>query len=300
MSDDKNLAIYNHFLSAVFPVMRNLSLIMRHAESSALETSANPLARFGAKVYSQNDEDGITFEILRRVGISSGVFAEFGVGDGTENNTLALVARGWKGLWVGNQDLAFNTNPDGVQASAFSYQKAWITRSNIDQLFQQGMRSIRETQCQLISLDLDGNDYYFVDALLKADASPEVFIVEYNGKFIPPIRFVIDYNDQHNWTGNDYFGASFSSFVDLFAKYGYFPACCNITGSNAFFVKNKYKDRFRDVPDSHDLIYAPPKYFLGGLDTAGHPSSIAGIESLFRKLQAESAARSSRTDYARH
>jgi len=49
----------------------------------------NPLNRFGAKYFSQTDEDGITLEIVRRIGIRGGTFAELGVGDGLENNALS-------------------------------------------------------------------------------------------------------------------------------------------------------------------------------------------------------------------
>jgi hypothetical protein len=285
MSDENSLGIYNHFLSNFLPVFRNISLLSRYIGNSDLQNHPNPLAKFGAKVYSQNDEDGITFEILRRIGIAeNAVFAEFGVGDGTENNTLALAACGWSGFWVGNQDLAFNHNPAGVAECRFSYRKEWVTKPNIAGLYFDSLASIGKTDCQLVSLDLDGNDYYLVDELLSSGASPEVFIVEYNSKFIPPIKFVIEYDDQHNWVGDDYFGASFSAFVELFAGHGYFPVCCNVTGSNAFFVKNKYKDLFSDVPQEIELIYASPKYFLTGLDVSGHPASTKAIELIFRKL----------------
>ena len=46
----------------------------------------------------------------------------------------------------------------------------------------------------LISVDLDGNDLYFCEELLKKGFNPSVFIVEYNAKFPPPIQFCIDYD----------------------------------------------------------------------------------------------------------
>ena len=47
---------------------------------------------------------------------------EFGVGNGMENNTLALAALGWTGLWAGSEELAFNL--DGVNAGKFYFSKA--------------------------------------------------------------------------------------------------------------------------------------------------------------------------------
>jgi hypothetical protein len=45
-------------------------------------------------------------EILRRIGVSNGTFAEFGVGNGLKNKTLVLTALGWSGFWVGGEHLA--------------------------------------------------------------------------------------------------------------------------------------------------------------------------------------------------
>src|SRR5580704_10001151 len=48
------------------------------------------LARWGYTIYSQHEEDGMLAEIFRRIGCGSRYFVELGVGDGLENNTLAL------------------------------------------------------------------------------------------------------------------------------------------------------------------------------------------------------------------
>src|SRR6202012_3200008 len=149
--------------------------LARYAERLALQNYPNPLTACGGKVYSQNDEDGITFEILRRLGLSTGVFAEFGVGDGRENNTLALAAAGWSGFWVGGEDLDFDPNTLHSPAPNFHYQKAWKQRSNLLQLFRDGLKQIRRTDCTVFSLDLDGNDFYFASDILAAGIRPELF-----------------------------------------------------------------------------------------------------------------------------
>ena len=83
-------------------------LVLSYQTISLQNSHLNPLNQYGKKCFSQTDEDGITLEILRRINcLESGIFAEFGVGNGTENNTLILKALGWKGFWVGGEDLAF-------------------------------------------------------------------------------------------------------------------------------------------------------------------------------------------------
>ena len=245
---------------------RNELLLIRLTELLAtdllyrmMNEHTNPINRYGSKCFSQNDEDGITLEILRRIGLlENGSFAEFGVDDGTENNTLVLKSLNWIGFWVGGEKLSHLP----TSASGFTYIQDWITSENIIQLTKRGAESLGIQELDLISLDLDGNDYYFVERLLAGGFLPKVFIVEYNAKFPPPIQWKISYDASHTWNRDEYFGASLSSFDGLFKKFGYQLVCCNVTGANAFFVKNEFMDLFEDIPRDIRDIYAPPKYGL--------------------------------------
>ncbi len=262
--------------------------IARAPES--FHNQVNPLNRHGAKIFSQNGEDGLTFEIIRRIGLSDGVFVEFGVEDGFENNTLALAAAGWKGFWVGVEDLAFDFNPNASKTLNFLFDKQWVTRANVAEIYTRNLARIRQTASNLISMDLDGNDYHFVEELLKGGATPDIFIVEYNGKFRPPIEFVIEYDEHHQWQGDDYYGASLASFYKLFQDYGYFLVCCDMTGLNAFFVRNHHRSAFLDVaPELHQL-YESPKYYFAGLHYAGHPISPRTLKKIFSALNPPDAA----------
>lgn len=251
-------------------------LLVNRIESTQ-KAHHNPLNSFGKKCFSQSDEDGITLEIIRRMGLSNmGTFAEFGVGDGTENNTLILKALGWKGFWVGGEDLSFGLKGNDTD---FAYLKSWITIDNILELTQQGQNKINSTALDVISLDLDGNDYYFVEALLSAKIHPKLFIVEYNSKFPPPIKWKISYDTEHQWQGDDYYGASLCSFVEIFEKFNYKLVCCNAaTGCNAFFVHQDYHALFADVPNDLEKIYVGPRYFL--LNAHGHPNAKKTIEKI--------------------
>ena len=248
-------------------------------QTSALQRSyPNPLNKFGVKCFSQTDEDGITLEILKRTNsLDNGTFAEFGVGDGTENNTLILKALGWKGFWVGGEELAFKTEQ---RNQAFAYIKAWITLDNIVELAEQGKKALNANTVDVISLDLDGNDFYFVDKLLSKGFTPKLFIVEYNAKFPPPIKWKINYDPTHTWNFDDYFGASLASFVELFEQHGFRLLCCNShTGSNAFFIRQDFISAFGDVPQDIKDIYVPPRYYL--YKTYGHRPSLKTISKLF-------------------
>ena len=256
------------------------------------QSSKNPLNRFGKKCFSQTDEDGITLEILRRMdALESGVYVEFGVGDGTENNTLILAALGWKGVWVGNEELAFDLGK--TDSNRFAYIKGWVTLENIADSIQKGLAQVHEQAIDVLSFDLDGNDIYFVEKILRSGFKPKLFVVEYNAKFPPPVKFQIQYDPNHQWLGDDYFGASLSSFSELFAQFGYRLVCCNShTGSNAFFVHEAYADRFADVPTEISDIYVEPRYFL--YQDYGHPGSIKTVAQIMcTKADVSSSKRTS-------
>ena len=242
----------------------------------------NPLNKYGKKCFSQTDEDGITIEILRRIGcLENGYFAEFGAGDGMENNTLILKSLGWKGFWIGGENLTINVKSN----ERFSFIREFISLKNIIELTLKGKKEINCDYIDVISFDLDGNDLFLVDELLKNNFKPKLFIVEYNGKFPPPIQWRMNYNEKHIWDGSDYYGASLASFNELFVNNDYELICCNAhTGSNAFFIKKEYLKLFDDVPKNIEDIYVPPRYFLHnvfGSHSFSHPQSIKTINKLF-------------------
>ncbi len=243
---------------ALKAIVSQHDFLLRAQRAQESRATKNPLNRFGAKYFSQADEDGITLEIVKRLGISAGTFGELGVGDGTENNTLILLASGWRGFWIGGQDLAFNHK---LNLQRFTYQKAWVSMRNISSLVQQGLKNIQTRDLDVLSLDLDGNDYYLAREILSSGVLPKLFILEYNAKFPPPIKWTIKYDENHTWTGTDYFGASLALFSELLSEYSYTLICCNSgSGSNAFFVRNEYLLYFPEAPKDIQDIFVECRY----------------------------------------
>lgn len=274
--------LFSLFTIGLLPQAKQISdLLLLNYWQSLKANTLNPLNKYGAKYFSQNEEDGITLEIIRRLGIETGVFAEFGVGNGTENNSLILLAKGWKGLWVGGEDLCINYKNN---QSNFIFIKEWVTRRNIVDIFQSGIKVIGEQHVDILSLDLDGNDYYLIEQLLHAGVSPKLFIVEYNSKFPPPIKWKIPYDENHVWGFDDYFGASLAEFDALMKGFGYSLVCCNFSGSNAFYVKNELMKYFDDIPKKIMDIFHASNYFV--LQSLGHKPSSKTIELMIGKGKA--------------
>lgn len=256
--------------------LRELTLAFQTRELQ--RSHPNPLNRFGRQCFSQSDEDGITLEILRRLGrLEGGTFAEFGVGDGMENNTLILKALGWRGFWVGKEALAF---PVRQPRERFCHLRDWVTLENVAGLAEEGLRNLGAEALDVISMDLDGNDLYLAERLLERGLKPKLFIIEYNAKFPPPLRWQMDYDARHTWKGDDYFGASLASLDGVFSRHGFRLACCNAhTGANAFFVREDCSAALAGVPADIGEIYAPPRYEL--LRSFGHRRSARTVAKLF-------------------
>jgi len=236
------------------------------------QNEKNPLVAKGWKCFSQNDEDGIVLEILRRIGLTdSNTFVEFGVGDGTENNTIILVALGWTGVWIGGEALAFDF---GGKPSRLAFLRRWITKDNAVALMSEGLTKLGKSSqdVRVVSVDLDGNDIHIVRSILGSGLQPDVFIVEYNAKFGPNILFEKPYESSQSWQLDDYMGASLFSYDGLFRENEYKLVACNRNGVNAFFVKSIYSDRFADVPHGIDELYKPG-YYTDVIQASGHPTS---------------------------
>jgi hypothetical protein len=239
---------------------------LRHADERRL-------LRSGYRVYSQADEDGILHEIFRRIGEGKRTFLELGVGNGLENNTLFLLVQGWSGIWIEGSDrkvAAAKKNLAGPVADGrLKVERHFVTAPTIDKQIATlaGSRDV-----DVLSIDLDGNDYYILDAIRSI--SPRVIVAEYNSKFPGDIPWIIEYNEGHRWDGTDYFGASLKSLETLLAPRGYSLVGCNILGTNAFFVRTDLAGESRFcAPFTSENHYEPSRYFLLPAFHAGHPVS---------------------------
>ena len=90
-------------------------------------------------------------------------------------------------------------------------------------------------EIDLLSLDIDGNEYHIFESISSVE--PRVIVIEYNAKFPPPIIYCMGYNEKHIWDSTDNFGASLKFLEIKLKEKGYDLIGCNLTGSNAFFVR---------------------------------------------------------------
>ncbi len=240
------------------PVMfRRFDMLVLDRWERKAERSANPLLRAGAKYYSQNDEDGIVLEIVRRLGLPPGSFVEIGVGNGLENNTLTLLMHGWRGLWIGGEELCADT----TGSTRLRFVKKWVAPDTIVTDVTAGLAALqlRADALDVLSVDIDSFDLHVVERLLAGGVRPALLIVEYNGKFPPPVEFSLAPAD--SWEpGNDFSSCSLQSWWNLLVPAGYRLVVCNVTGVNAFFVRAEHAALFADVPERIEELFMPCDY----------------------------------------
>ena len=228
----------------------------------------NCLEKYGFKVFSQNDEDGIIEEIFERIGTTNKKFIEFGVQDGIESNGHYLSLKGWSGFWIECDDEYFESIKikfgNIIKSGHLTIAKEFITKDNINQIFE---KNEQLGEIDLLSVDIDGNDYHVWSSI--SVVSPRVVVIEYNAKIPPSCEWIMPYCEQQRWDGSDKHGASLLSLELLGRKKGYALVGTNISGVNAFFVRNDcLNDRFI-IGTSKDL-YNPPRFYKKFF--SGHPS----------------------------
>jgi hypothetical protein len=238
---------------AKFPqeVSRALGLLSSHEHRQLLNMyertqwfEPTELEKRSFRSFSQSNEDGLIAAILHDLGKTGpGTFFEMGIGDGTENNTLLLAMSGWRGVWCGGEKLALELPANGP----VHFDQGWIDLDNIIELKNRAVAKLG-ADIDVFSLDLDGNDYHFAENLLKDGFRPTVWIHEYNGVFGPTCEWIMPADNKHQWARNNNFGASYMSFVKLFAQYGYKPVVCSYNGANVFFVRTDTGMQFPENP----------------------------------------------------
>lgn len=214
---------------------------------------------YGFKVYSQNDEDGIISEIFNRIGTTDKRFIEFGVQNGLESNCHYLLLKGWQGLWIEGSkkycaDLRRRFKP-ALEEGQLKLVNAFITTENINALF--GGNGYKG-QIDLLSIDIDGNDYHVWEALQVIQ--PRVVVIEYNAKFPPECDWVMPYDAGYVWDSSDRHGASLKALERLGRKKGYQLVGTNMTGSNAFFVQEILAGDKFPLPANAENLYNPARW----------------------------------------
>ena len=128
---------------------------------------------------------------------------------------------------------------------------------NIESIFEE-MKVPAEFD--LLSIDIDGNDYWLWKAITRF--KPRVVVIEYNSNYPPDVSWIMKYNPKHAWEGGSHFGASLLALEKLGASKGYSLVGCDFYGVNAFFVQREHESKFTG-PFTAANHFEPPRFRLG-------------------------------------
>ena len=181
---------------------------------------------------------------------------DIGAGDGIRwSNTYALFLNGWRGLGI-----EFDSRKFVNLAQAYKYfQKVFACRNRAtpDNIVPLLSSYEIEKDFSVLSLDIDGNDYWVLRAILS-EFRPQLVVTEINEKIPPPIRFVVKYNPDFQLR-HHFFGYSISMLADLCEEFGYvileleynnaFLAPKELAGERGVDAEAAYRSGYLDRPD---------------------------------------------------
>ena len=211
-----------------------------------LRHSGAPLPELGDvefRCFSQNGEDGILLYLFALAGVTNRRVVEVCAGNGIECNAANLIVNhGWYGLLLDGAAAnvacarAFYSRCRTTMFRTPVVEQAWITRENIDRTIAGHSFT---GDIDLLSLDIDGNDYWIWQAINCV--RPRVAVVEFNALLGPERRLTLPYDPefQLDFSRTPYqAGASLAAFVALARDKGLRLVGVQALGFNAFFVRD--------------------------------------------------------------
>ncbi len=226
--------------------------VLRLRESPYIKAESTYLSTFAENVHSQFGEDGIIAAIFLFLGEGSRTCVEFGAWDGRHlSNTAHLLDQGWRGLLIeGNPDRfrdlerAYADNPRVTKMNRFVDLDPNAKNALGNLLAEADFPACFD----LLSIDIDGNDYHVWKTLANAYA-PRVIVIEFNPTIPNDVVFVQDAEPGLNQ------GSSLAAMIELGKEKGY--ELVSTTDCNAIFVHASQFPRLEIADNSIDAIHRP-------------------------------------------
>ena len=213
----------------------------------------NWLSRFGNNTFSQCGEDGVVEKILTLLPDVSKWCVEFGAWDGKHfsNTHLLLSQRDWSGVLIeGDQDKfgeLCQTYHGNTRVTCLHRTVAFHGENILDNLLS---HTAIPRDFDLLSIDIDGNDFHVWQALV--DFRPKLVVIEFNPTIPNEVEFVQEANPDVNQ------GSSLLSLCKLARSKNY--ELVGVTDINAFFIDAKYYPLFQIQDNAPAAINANDRY----------------------------------------
>lgn len=164
-------------------------------------------------LYSQSGESLILEYIWHSINRSNAIFGRtmYDIGSGDR-----FILSNSRHLMLNNiMDVLYFEKSDGFEMNLENCTKPSVEFPNI------------------ISIDIDGNDYWILDKMLP-HYKPEIVVAEFNAMYAD--SRTIAYNPDHVWAGDSYYGFTFEAGKKLAEKHGY-KVIFQLADMNMFMVR---------------------------------------------------------------
>jgi len=193
------------------------------------------LREFRVNKYSQNGEDGVIQEILKRLDLNGpGTFCEFGAWDGKHfsNTYLLLETLGWRGVYIEGD---FEKYQDLLKLQSEYEDKLicinkFVNHQGDDTLDKILESTHLEKDFDLLSIDIDSFDYQVWDSL--KNYSPKIVVIEVNSGAGSEKKQIHTLDQDGNVIEQ---GSSYASTLELGTKKGY---TCIYHYGNMIFLRS--------------------------------------------------------------
>lgn len=244
-----------------------LFLQQRYPEITGAGSDSAALGDHELSIYSQEGVDGLLLQIFSKIGAVRRRFVEIGCGDGRECNTANLSLNlGWSGALIDSDELRlasarkFYGRMLQHKSAEVRIVNAHLTPENVNQVVAAAGES---GEIDLLSTDVDGNDYWIWKALSVVE--PRVVVAEYNASFGPEAAVTVPYDPNFECSkahpSGFYHGASLAALSKLGAAKGYALVAVESQGVNAVFVRQSLAEGV--FPTLHSIEAYVPHFQRG-------------------------------------
>ena len=172
-------------------------------------------------------------ELTNQLGLKTGYAVDIAASDGlNQSSTYGFFKKHWAGLAI---------EMDPIKFSKLSYLYAEfenirlarirVTPQNISSLL---IAYEIQKNFTLLNLDIDSYDLRVVEEILNCGFAPQIISMEINEKIPSGVFFTVEYDNDHYWQGDHFFGCSIDAAFMTLVKFNY--VLYKLEWNNAIFI----------------------------------------------------------------
>jgi hypothetical protein len=224
--------------------------------------------------FSQQGEDGLLAFVLSKIPDKTGWCVEFGAWDGkSESNTYYFISQhDYHGVMIEADPSKYNLLRENLKEHDTICFNAFVRPEGENKLDNILSLTPIPEQFDLLSIDVDGDDYHIWQSLDKYQ--PKVVIIEINIHDKPGVKRInkpgspiargnTGTSISSTWGITGYMGTSISSMTEL-AISKHYSLIANVH-CNAIFVRREYLNLFHDREVTPDEVFTYEGYRISEL-----------------------------------